>query len=258
MQRMIAAGCNNGSHDIEMITWKKMTMLALMGGLVEFVSSDQHFTICAKEAVTSRAKAKPIRDGMWTHRTLSLLSLVSRDVFLTKCHWMWRISPLALWKFEVGCIKNLSWPVVWYMTWAVRVGPFYGIIVAQNRDPYLFWYAHRSWTEFSMFRGDADIAIDLSRNAIHAPRLSRAQARVNLLPSKSCGLRPTGFDNGSQEERKRWPRLSLVTHEPRQVRKRVKNQKPKLISPFLSPNLELFSGVRNRFLVKFGIWRHLY
>lgn len=130
MQRMIAAGCNNGSHDIEMIIWKKMTMLALMGGLVEFVSSDQHFTICAKEAVTSRAKAKPIRDGMWTHRTLSLLSLVSRDVFLTKCHWMWRISPLALWKFEVGCIKNLSWPVVWYMTWAVRVGPFYGIIVA--------------------------------------------------------------------------------------------------------------------------------
>lgn len=143
------------------------------------------------------------------------------------------------WHFE-----SLKWVVsrIWvgrlFDTWAVRVGPFHGIIVAQNRGPYLFWYAHRSWTEFSMFRGDADRAIDVSRNAIHAPRLSRAQARVKLLPSKSCGLRPTGFDNGSQEERKRWPRLSLVTHEPRQVRKRVKNQKPKLISPFLSPNLK--------------------
>lgn len=92
--------------------------------------------------------------------------------------------------------------------------------------PILWDYCGATWTEFSMFRGDADRAIDVLRNAIHAPRLSRAQARVKLLPSKSCGLRPTGFDNGSQEERKRWPRLSLVTHEPRQVRKIVKNQKP--------------------------------
>ena len=152
---------------------------------------------------------------------------------------MWGISRLALWKFKVGCIKNLSWPAVRYagrLCWHLSI----------------LRYAHRSWTELSMFRVDADRVLDVSRNAIHAPRLSRAQARVNLLPSKSCGLRPTGFGNGSQEERKRWPRLSLVTNEPREVRKRVKHQKPKLISPFLSPEPErrnmdeLFSGVRNR------------
>ena len=121
---------------------------------VELVSSDQFFCFILRQGgcnIQSEGKANQRWDV--DASKLSLLGLVSRDVFLDKMSL--DVKDFTNWHFE-----SLKWVVsrIWvgrlFDTWAVRVGPFHGIIVAQNRDPYLlFWYAHRSWTEFFHVQG---------------------------------------------------------------------------------------------------------
>ena len=114
MQRMIAVIAATmvatWSHDIYIDDLKKD---GVDGGLVDLfqVTSISQFLlffclILRQGGCNIQSEGKANQRWDVDASTLSLLSLVSRDVFLTKCHWMWRISQIGTLKVWSGLYQE--------------------------------------------------------------------------------------------------------------------------------------------------------